>query len=147
MQFQGERTIKAPLDTLYSRLADAEFLVACIPDASPTGPATADTAMCSVRPNFSFARGSLDVVITVTSRQPNAASKFLLASKGIGSSADVEASLAFTPEGETTKIIWAATIVKLGGLLKMVPAGLIRGAAQKVIDDVWAGIEVKFAEG
>ena len=34
-----------------------------------------------------------------------------------------------------------------GDLLKMVPAGLIRGAAQKAIDDLWGGIEQKLRGG
>ncbi len=34
-------------------------------------------------------------------------------------------------------------MTQLGGLLKMVPSGLIRGAAQKVIEDVWDGIAKK----
>jgi len=143
MQFQGERTLSAPADELFPRLADAIFLVSCIPDASPLGSPTPDTAHCAVRPNFSFARGSLDVMIQVVSRQPNTATKFLLGSKGIGSSADVEATLTLTPLGQETRVAWTAAIVKLGGLLKMVPQGLIRGAAQKVIDDVWLGIEDK----
>ena len=143
MQFQGERTLTGSVDALFPRLADAMFLVSCIPDASPLGSPTPDLAQCAVRPNFSFARGSLDVTINVVSRQPNTATKFLLTSKGIGSGADVEATLTFTPQGEQTKIAWSAAIVKLSGLLKMVPQGLIRGAAQKVIDDVWLGIDEK----
>ena len=35
---------------------------------------------------------------------------------------------------------WRAEVKSLGGLLKMVPSGLIRGAAQKVIEDVWNGV-------
>jgi carbon monoxide dehydrogenase subunit G len=31
-------------------------------------------------------------------------------------------------------------VMELGGLLKMVPSGLVRGAAHKVIEDVWNGI-------
>jgi len=32
------------------------------------------------------------------------------------------------------------------GLLKALPSGLIRGAAQRVIDDVWAGVDKRIAE-
>jgi len=146
MQFQGERTFSLPVDALFARLADATFLAACIPDASPVGAPTPDSAHCAVRPNFSFVRGSLDVVVNVLSRQPPTDSKCLLTSKGIGSSADVEATLTLSPVDDKTKVAWTATVVKLGGLLKAIPAGLIRGAAQKVIDDVWAGVDAKLAE-
>jgi carbon monoxide dehydrogenase subunit G len=146
MQFQGERTFSMPQGALFARLADATFLMACIPDASPAGEPTPDSAPCAVRPGFSFVRGSLDVVVNVVSRQPPTSVKCLLTSKGIGSAADVETALTLTPADGTTKVAWTATIVKLGGLLKAIPAGLIRGAAQKVIDDVWAGVEAKLAE-
>lgn len=145
MNFQGERLFSLPIDELYARLADAEFLVGCIPDASPVGTPSADVAQCSVRPGFSFARGSLDVTMSVQSRQPTTNIAFLLASKGIGSSADVSAALTLSSVDDKTKVAWTASVVKLGGLLKAVPSGLIRGAAQKVIDDVWAGIEAKLA--
>ena len=108
-------------------------------------PKCAWTAQCSVRPGFSFARGSLDVTMSVQSRQPTTNIAFLLASKGIGSSADVSAALTLSSVDDKTKVAWTASVVKLGGLLKAVPSGLIRGAAQKVIDDVWAGIEAKLA--
>ena len=32
---------------------------------------------------------------------------------------------------------------RLGGLLKLLPKGLIRGSAQKIIDDAWNLIEAK----
>ena len=38
---------------------------------------------------------------------------------------------------------WIAEVKELGGLLKMVPQGLIRGAAQKVLDDAWTAVEAK----
>jgi hypothetical protein len=34
-------------------------------------------------------------------------------------------------------------VKNLGGLLKMVPGGLIRGSANKVIEDVWTGVAQK----
>jgi carbon monoxide dehydrogenase subunit G len=41
------------------------------------------------------------------------------------------------------KVQWHCEVKKLGGLLKMVPSGLIRGAAQKVIEDGWKGVAEK----
>ena len=76
---------------------------------------------------------------------PNSA-RVLVHSKGIGSSSLVEASLAFSPTPEGTRVHWSADIKELGGLLKMIPAGLIRGAAQKVIGDAWTRIEAKVKE-
>jgi carbon monoxide dehydrogenase subunit G len=67
----------------------------------------------------------------------------ILNSRGIGSSADVEASLALSDREGGTRVHWTAEVKSLGGLLKLVPAGLIRGAAEKVINDAWTRIEEK----
>jgi carbon monoxide dehydrogenase subunit G len=55
----------------------------------------------------------------------------------------VEATIALAPDGTGTRVRWTAEIKTLGGLLKMVPAGLIRGAAQKVVNDAWSAVEAK----
>ncbi len=68
-------------------------------------------------------------------REPEAV-RFRLTSKGIGSSNTVETALTLTPADAQTRVRWTAEVTQLGGLLKMVPSGLIRGAAQKVIEDV-----------
>ena len=63
--------------------------------------------------------------------------------QGIGSSSTVEASFAFSPTATGTRVHWVAEVKELGGLLKMIPSGLIRGAAQKVIGDAWNLIDAK----
>jgi carbon monoxide dehydrogenase subunit G len=68
-----------------------------------------------------------------------------LLSKAIGASSDVEAVLTFAPAGAGTRVHWTADVKSLSGLLKLVPSGLIRGAAQSVIDDVWKQVDAKLA--
>jgi hypothetical protein len=38
-------------------------------------------------------------------------------------------------------------VKSLGGLLKMIPTGLVRGAAEKVINDAWNRVTEKLAGG
>jgi carbon monoxide dehydrogenase subunit G len=71
--------------------------------------------------------------------------RYVVASKGIGSTADVEATIALSPQANGSHVRWTAEVKTLGGLLKMVPAGLIRGAAQKVVNDAWAAVEAKLS--
>jgi carbon monoxide dehydrogenase subunit G len=141
MRFQGERTYAQPPDVLFAQLGDARLLVQAVPDATVTGSPTADEAHCTVRPSFTFTRGNLDVTLRVADRQPTSALRFSIASKTLGGGADVDVALSLTPEGAGTKVAWQADLVKLSGLLKMVPTGLIRGAAQKVIDDAWTALD------
>lgn len=138
--FEGERIFSLRPEQLWPKLRDASYLAACIPDGTPHLGATRDKAVCTVRPGFSFMRGSLDVTIAVIGSEEPISVKFSLISKGIGSSSEVETALTLVPHEQGTKVQWRAEVKNLGGLLKMVPSGLIRGASQKVIEDVWKGV-------
>jgi carbon monoxide dehydrogenase subunit G len=137
MIFEGDRTFPILPNALWSKMRDARFLVDCIPDTTTGAQAEMDRATCTVRPGFSFVRGSLDLTLEVKEAIEEQLLRFLLTSKGVGSSSEVETTLAFAPQDHGTQVHWRAEIKRLGGLLKAVPAGLIRGAAQKVIEDVW----------
>jgi len=145
--FQGERTFSLTPEQLWPKLRDAAFLVTCIPDGTPHDGVTRDKAVCSVRPGFSFASGTLDITIEAVGGSEPTTLQFKLISKGIGSSSEVVSSLTISKKDAGSKVDWTAEVTKLGGLLKMVPAGLIRGAANKVIEDVWSGVAAKVAAG
>src|SRR4051812_27486469 len=108
MRFEGQRSYALPPDVLFARLGDARLLVQAVPDATVSGTPTADEAHCTVRPSFSFTRGTLDVVLRVADRQPTSALRFGLASKTLGGGADVDVSLALSPDGTGTKVAWVA---------------------------------------
>jgi len=141
--FEGERTLPKPVPEVWSKLRDARFLVSCIPDSTPGAVAELDKASAKVRPGFSFVRGSMEITIQVTQHEQDKSLQYLLTSKGIGTSSDVEANVTFEAKGNETILKWKAEIKSLGGLLKAIPGGLIRGAAQKVIEDLWTGVAQK----
>jgi carbon monoxide dehydrogenase subunit G len=143
LRFEGDKDLPlAPAD-LAAKLGDARFLVQCIPGTEAVAVAEADRAVCTLRPGFSFVRGTLEVTLRVIEVVPATSTRLALVSKGIGSSSEVEVLLAYTAQNDGTRVHWVADITKLGGLLKAVPQGLIRGAAQKVIDDIWANVAAK----
>jgi carbon monoxide dehydrogenase subunit G len=145
VRFEGDRDLAlAPADA-WAKLTDARFLVQCIPDVDQVKEVQADRAALVLRPGFAFVRGTLDVTLQVVDAVAPTSARVLLHSKGIGSTSDVEATLTLAPQGEGTRVHWVTEVKALGGLLKMVPSGLIRGAAQKVIGDVWNNIEAKLA--
>jgi carbon monoxide dehydrogenase subunit G len=90
-------------------------------------------------------RGSIDVTIDVIGGEEPTTVRYSQKSKGIGTSSEVETTLTLSPQESGTKVQWRSEVKSLGGLLKMVPSGLIRGAAQKVIEDGWAGVAQKLA--
>ena len=138
--FEGERSFGMPPEGLWSRLRDAAFLAESVPEAIVAESPSRDQAVCSVQPGFAFARGRLDVTLEVVEAQEPSLVRYRITSKGVGSSSSVEAALHIRPDGPGSTVRWSADVQSLGGLLKMVPVGLIRGAAHKVIEDVWAGI-------
>jgi carbon monoxide dehydrogenase subunit G len=144
-RFEGEKDFPQVPADLWAKLTDARFLAQCIPDVESVKEVHADRAELVLRPGFSFVRGTLDVSLRILDAVSPTAACYVVASKGIGSSADVEATVALAPEGTGTRVRWTAEVKTLGGLLKMVPSGLIRGAAQKVVQDAWSAVEKKLA--
>ena len=145
LHFEGTRDLPQPPAEVSAKLSDARFLAQCIPGAESTSKLEPAEAVCVLRPGFAFVRGTIDVTLRMAERaEPNA--RVQLSSKGIGSSSEVEATLALTPTEAGTKVHWNAEVKNLGGLLKMVPAGLIRGAAEKVINDAWDRIAAKMGD-
>ncbi len=140
LRFEGERRFTQPIEELWPKLSDAAFLARCVPDATLRGEPTHDRAEYTVHPRLSFARGSMDVTMEIVERHEPDLVRFRLTSKGVGTSNTVETALGLTPDETGTRAHWIAHITQLGGLLKLVPSGLVRGAAQQVIEDVWNGI-------
>ena len=143
VRFDGEKDFPQAPAELWAKLTDAHFLVQCIPDVESVKELEANRAVMVLRPGFSFVRGTLDVTLHVVDAVSPTAARYVIANKGIGSSADVEATVALAPRDAGTRVHWTAEIKTLGGLLKMVPSGLVRGAAQKVVTDVWGAVETK----
>jgi uncharacterized protein len=143
MQFAGEKELPLPPKAVFAKLSDARFLVECIPGREATRQAEQNIATFTQRPGFAFMRGTLELTIQILEATPDRTIKYALRSKGIGSTSDVETILTLTPKGAGTHVLWNVEVKSLGGLLKAVPGGLIQGAAQKIIADVWQELEKK----
>jgi carbon monoxide dehydrogenase subunit G len=146
MQFEGDREVPLSSAALWQKLSDARFVVECVPDVESVSQSEADRAVCVIRPGFAFVRGSLELTLQVVEAVPESSVRLLLHTKGIGSSSDVEATLTLTPQEGATRIHWVVEVKSLGGLLKAVPQGLIKAAAQRVIADVWTAVEGRLRE-
>ena len=147
LRFEGDRNFSRTPAEVWTRLTDARFLVRCIPDVDSVKEVSADRAVLILRPGFAFVRGTLEVTLTIGNRSDPTTAKIQLHSKGIGSSSTVAATLVLAALGEAaTRVHWVAEVTELGGLLKLVPGGLIRGAAQKVITDAWTNAEARMSE-
>lgn len=142
--FEGDQDFFQPPDVVWSKLTDPGFLVRCIPDVQSVAREGPDEAVFTLRPGFSFVRGTLQVTLQVVEANKPVSARLRANSKGIGTSSDVEATLSLAPHNGGTRVHWVAEVKELGGLLKAVPQGLIKASAQKVIADIWSAIVANF---
>jgi carbon monoxide dehydrogenase subunit G len=147
MKFEGDQDFAQEPTVLWKKLRSAAFLVECIPDAAIEGQPTAEQANCTVRPGLSFIRGTLDVNVKILEAVEPTLIKIGLVSKGIGSGSDAEATLNLAPHEKGSRVHWQGEIKSMSGLMKMVPSGLIKGAAQKVIEDLLNSVRQKLEVG
>jgi carbon monoxide dehydrogenase subunit G len=143
LQFEGDTDFTQAPAIVWSKLSDIHFVAECIPDVESATFKEPDTALVTIRPGFSFVRGTLEVEIKLADRVENQWMRVLGHGKGIGSSNDVEIRFDLAPQGTGTRVHWKADVTNLGGLLKMMPKGLLQAAAQQVIGDVWATVRMK----
>ena len=141
LRFEGDQDLTPAPPELWAKLSDARFLVRCVPGIETVTLLESNHASFILKPGLSFARGTLEVNMQVADAVPGQSARYLLHSKGIGSTSDVEASLVIQPQEAGSRVHWIAEIRQLGGLLKAVPGGLIQAAAKKVVSDAWAAVE------
>lgn len=143
LRFEGDRDFTQAPAELWAKLTDIHFLAGCVPDAeSVTFPET-DAAQLVIRPGLAFVRGTLDLTMKLSGRVEGTSAGLLLATKGIGTTSTVEAVYSLAAKNDGTRLHWTADVTQLGGLLKAVPQGLLKAAAQKVINDAWTALERK----
>ena len=142
LHFEGDTDLAPGPAELSAQLGDARFLVQCVPGVEKVTLAEADRAVCTLRPGFSFVRGTLDVTLSVVERNEEH-TRVTIHSKGVGTTSDLEVVLRYAPHDAGTRVHWSADVSQLGGLLKAVPQGLIKGAAQKVVAEAWANARTK----
>jgi carbon monoxide dehydrogenase subunit G len=142
IHFEGDRSFPLPVAEVAAKLSDAGFLVNCLPDAD-VAEATPDKAAWKLKPRLSFLTGSLNVEMTAATREPGKSVAYKVFAKAMGASSTVVTHLTFAEADGGTAVHWTGDLEQVTGLLKVVPKGLLQGAAQKVIDDVWAAITAK----
>ncbi len=141
VRFEGEKHFVQSPSLLWGRLTDPAFLLTCLPDLDRVESVDADGASFVLRPGFSFVRGTLQARLTILAKTPETSARYRLEARGIGSDSTVEVTLTLIPQEGGTLLHHAAEVTQLGGLLKLVPSGLISGAAQKVVADVLSAVE------
>jgi len=139
LHFEGTEHFPTSPAAVFAYLADPARLACAIPEHQITA-ATADSASWKVRPTFAFMAGTLDTTATLLARTPGEAVSYRIVSTGVGSSSTMETHLTLSAHADGTQVRWTGDLVELGGLLKMVPRGMLQTAALKTIDDLWTAV-------
>ncbi|MCS7022611.1 MAG: SRPBCC domain-containing protein [Gemmataceae bacterium] len=139
IHFEGELCFPLPLSEVAARLADAGYLVHSLPDVEVVS-ATPEKAVWRMKPKVSFLSGTQTTEITRQSYTPETEVVYTLVTRSIGGSVTVSTRLSLRRVDTGTQVNWSAEIAELTGLFKMVPAGLMKETARKVIDDVWEAV-------
>lgn len=146
LHFEGDNDLPQSPAELWAKLSDVRFMVHCIPGLDTVKRQDADEVVCTVKPaGLSFVSGSLELTARRVAAVENASAQVVITSKGIGSSSEVETGFTLAVREGGSRLHWTADIKKMGGLLKAVPQGLIRGAAQKIIADIWETVVAKLS--
>jgi carbon monoxide dehydrogenase subunit G len=143
IHMEGEKSLLQGREQVFAKLTDLQFLVNCLPDLHQVKDVKEKTAAAVLRPGFSFARGEMQLTIEKVEETPPLSARFLLKSKAIGSSSEVETTFSLSATDAGTVLHWKAEVKQLGGLLKAVPRGLIQGGAQRVIEELLGNVEKK----
>jgi carbon monoxide dehydrogenase subunit G len=139
LRFEGESLLPGAPEVNASRLKDATFLVKRLPDLEKITSVEPSRATFSLRPGLSFVRGTIEVNLEIREEGPTIIHN--VKGKSIGATNEVEARLNVSGAEGQTKLSWVAEVKNLTGLLKAVPQGLIKAAAQKVIADTIAALQ------
>jgi len=147
VKLEGQREFSVPVDVLWTKLTDLSFVVSAVPDVKEVKSITADKADLVIQPKLSFIKADLSLIIEQQPGEPNQSAIWALKTKAIGSSSKVRATMELSPSATGSQMNWTAAVEELGGLMKLVPTGLMQAAAQKVIGDVLTGVEEKLGSG
>ena len=134
LHLQGSKPFGLSAEKLYPLLADLTHLVKTLPDVKTVKEVSEASALIVVAPSLSFIKGELETQLQRLSSTPPTHAELQVNSKGIGTTVKLLASFNLEPQDQGCVMNWQATIQEMGGLLKLVPSSLIKGAAQKTID-------------
>ena len=135
--FSGEESFKASPAKVYSILSSFDCYAKAIPGLVSSEKQPDGSMKVAIKPGLSFASGTVKATLRLTQTVPDQRVVMMIESSGVGMTLDLEAAMDIVSDGADSKVKWTGRVTKYTGLVKLAPAGLVRGAADKVIKDGW----------
>ncbi|MBY0308470.1 MAG: SRPBCC family protein [Phycisphaerales bacterium] len=138
--FSGQERFNAPPAKVYAVLTSFDTYAKAIPglvsaEKAPDG----ESMKIAIKPALSFVSGTVKATMRITDAKPDQGFIMTIESSSVGMTLDLEAGMDIVPEGggAATVVNWTGRVTKYSGLVKLAPAALVRGSADKVIKDGW----------
>jgi carbon monoxide dehydrogenase subunit G len=135
--FTGEESFNASQAKVYSILSNMDCYARAIPGLVSHEKQPDGSMKVAIKPGLSFASGTVKATMRLTEATPTSRTVMQIDSSGIGMTLNLEAAMNIVPDGDKSKVQWTGRVTSYSGLVKLAPAALVRGAADKVIKDGW----------
>ena len=137
VDFAGTQAIAAPIETVWDRLLDANFVASCAPGVEKVEAldeshykVTALLGVGSVQLRFAINLELTDLV-------PPASAKMIVRGAAPGSALSAESSVRLAPDGASaTKLDWTVG-ADIRGTVASTGARLLQGTAKKLTEKFW----------
>lgn len=135
--FTGEETFQATPAKVFAVITSMDAYAKAIPGLVSHEKIDGGAMKVALKPGLSFASGTVKATMRFTEHTPDSRAVLQIDSSGIGMTLNLEAAMNVVPDGDKTKVQWTGRVTNYSGLVKLAPAALVRGAADKVIKDGW----------
>jgi carbon monoxide dehydrogenase subunit G len=145
LQLAGTESFPAAREAVFDLLTDLDQLAGNIPDLESAQRVDERTLACVVRPGFSFMRGKVNLTIRLVKQVRPESAEMETEMKGIGQAMQAESSIALRPTEGGCQLDWEVRVVQLKGLIATVSPGLVKAAAQRIIEQSYARVREKLS--
>jgi len=142
---EGLEVFDRPRSDIWNALTDMDLMAAVIPHLQAVEETTSSSLSCRVRPGLSFLAGSIKLHFGVTEVQPDEQLRVDVEGKQMagGLTLAIDIALSQTPVG--TELKWQGDEIRRQGLLRPISQGLLRGAATRIIGQLWGNFHTALA--
>ncbi|HKZ89867.1 MAG TPA: carbon monoxide dehydrogenase subunit G [Thermoplasmata archaeon] len=144
MHFEGAYRVRAAPDKVWSVLVDLKRVIGYLPDVQVLELETPDpdTVVGKVKAGVSFIKGTFTIDARIVERDAPRRARLSLRASGMGSTIDVDSSLALTQLGDETEVAWSADAV-IRGTIASIGARLLPGIVEKKTQEFFEALRTQ----
>jgi uncharacterized protein len=143
MRFQGEQRIEASRERAWAFLTDPHRIVGCAPEVQSLRIVDDQRFLVGVRAGVGPFKGTFTFAVMWQERQAPGRARVQARGKVPGSTIDMMTVMALTDEDEHRTLLRWQSEVQISGLLGALGQPLIQGAADAVLQRVFACVNAK----